>query len=147
LDRFKSFFTLAAFSTIQAAGGYLCCLPVTLLNSVPVVSALSSTAGTSFFSSPLCLTHEEPFPAESTLPLFGMISVATPRHLIEAVTLTPLSLMIFPHPLYCLCDPPGHSTLGELFAWNKLAAAFPLSMRITGPLSFRKSLALLLLPF
>ena len=40
--------------------------------------------------------------------------------------------------LYVLDETPGYSTLGELFARNKLAAAFPLSMRLTGPLSFRK---------
>ena len=34
--------------------------------------------------------------------------------------------------------PPAYATLGEIFARNKLAAAFPLSMRLTGPLSFRK---------
>lgn len=32
----------------------------------------------------------------------------------------------------------AYSTVGELYARNKLAAAFPLSMRLNGPLSIRK---------
>lgn len=32
----------------------------------------------------------------------------------------------------------AYSTVGELYARNKLAAAFPLTMRLNGPLSIRK---------
>lgn len=32
----------------------------------------------------------------------------------------------------------AYSTVGELYARNKLAAAFPLTMRLNGPFSIRK---------
>eukprot|EP00596_Hydrurales_sp_CCMP1899_P004469 CAMPEP_0119035122 /NCGR_PEP_ID=MMETSP1177-20130426/2088_1 /TAXON_ID=2985 /ORGANISM="Ochromonas sp, Strain CCMP1899" /LENGTH=233 /DNA_ID=CAMNT_0006993055 /DNA_START=41 /DNA_END=739 /DNA_ORIENTATION=+ len=71
LDIKKSFYpiSLSGFWLIQAAWGFVCCLPVTFLNSVPLVPAL------------------------------------------------------------------GVSTVGSIFAVNKLAAAFPLSLRLGGPLS------------
>jgi hypothetical protein len=47
LDPNKSFYPLklSGFWIIQAAWGFICCLPITLLNSVAVNSAISTTSG------------------------------------------------------------------------------------------------------